>query len=467
MSFVDLVRETAFHVRTRKGWTITKSGDQASFLITADGTALAIPAGSVSVSIGPYTPEFETAVARLATGAPLAEIRNDAIAAGTPVGAASLLLMLQRLYHWGMLELALVGEAGELAVVLPQWDWFTPTLSASVPAPDASIHRFAFLRRDSGGWLLESPLCGARLFFETLDTLQAPPVRRFLAAAGFLDTEHEPGNARQEALAQWEFHDLVIHMHNQVGWHHDPIGGMYPFIDEIEPSPSVRPNWPGRRITLDRAPSGPSREPFADVLVRRRSERVYDEDHPISLSDLGALLDRAARIRSFDHVTVGNFLGRVAPFEFTARPYPNGGASYELEIYPIVARCAGLEPALYHYDPHAHELVRICEPDFQTDRIIQDSKISTGGLADPQVMLVLAARFGRVMWKYRSIAYAVILRNTGVLYQTLYLAATELGFSPCGLGSVNSAAFARATGLDPVIEGAVGGFILGGRPYGS
>ena len=85
-------------------------------------------------------------------------------------------------------------------------------------------------------------------------------------------------------------------------------------------------------------------------------------------------------------------------------------------------------------------------------------------MADPQIVLAIAARFARVMWKYRSISYGVILRNAGALYQTLYLAATELGLSPCGIGAGDSATFARATGLDPVVEGTVGDFILGGPP---
>ena len=46
----------------------------------------------------------------------------------------------------------------------------------------------------------------------------------------------------------------------------------------------------------------------------------------------------------------------------------------------------------------------------------------------------------------------------------LYLAATELGLSPRGLGSSDAALFAHVTGLDPTVEGSVGDVILGGRP---
>jgi len=39
--------------------------------------------------------------------------------------------------------------------------------------------------------------------------------------------------------------------------------------------------------------------------------------------------------------------------------------------------------------------------------------------APPQILITIAARFGRVSWKYSSIAY-VVLKDVGVLIQTFY-----------------------------------------------
>ncbi len=455
MAFVDLTRESAIHVRIRGGWKIGRSEDGASFAIEG--------AGGGALPIGPHAPEFEAANARLAAGAPLGGLRDTVMAAAGAARAAAYVLWLQRLCAWGLIEFPLTDDAGERAVVLPQWASFTPALAPEAPAAEAALDRFACLRRDGGAWLLESPLAGGRLRLDDLAALDAPVVRRALDAAGFLDTAPR-GEERRTALEQWEFHDLVLHAHHRVGWHRDPIGAMFPFIGEIDPPPATRPPWPGERIPLARAPNDPGREPFASVLERRRSERLYDESRPISLRDLGALLDRAARIRSFENVQVGNFMGRTSPFEITRRPYPNGGASYELEIYPVVDRCDGLESGLYHYDPAEHELARITGRTPEIERFVAEAKTATAGMADPQIVLAIAARFSRVMWKYKAISYGVILRNAGALYQTLYLAATELGLSPCGIGSGDSELFARVTGLDPVVEGTVGDFILGGPP---
>ena len=451
MNFVDLVREPAIHFRLP--WPIGKSADGASFTVEA--------AGGGTLPIGPYVPKYEAANARLMTGAPLAELRDAVIAASDSLQAAAYMLWLQRLCSWSVVEFPLMDETGERACVLPQWTSFVPALAPEAPKARTQLDRFACLRRDDGAWLLESPLVGARLRFSDLAALDSPVVRRALDAAGFLETapRNEP---RRAALAQWEFHDLLCYTHQRDGWHRDPVGGMYPYIDQIEPLPAIRPPWPGERIELARAADGG--ESFASVLARRRSERLYDETRPISLDDLGALFDRVARIRSSATETVENYLGRTAAVEFAPRPYPSGGGSWELEIYPIVDRCNGLDSGLYHYDAARHELVRIAGRTPDVERFVEVAKISTANQADPQVVLAIAARFGRVMWKYKAISFGTILRNAGVLYQTLYLAATEMGLSPCGIGSGDSALFARMTGLDPVIEGTVGEFLLGGSP---
>jgi len=49
------------------------------------------------------------------------------------------------------------------------------------------------------------------------------------------------------------------------------------------------------------------------------------------------------------------------------------------------------------------------------------------------------------------------------LMQTLYLVATDMGLGGCAIGSNNIDLFARMTGMEFHVEGAVGQFALG-RP---
>ena len=45
--------------------------------------------------------------------------------------------------------------------------------------------------------------------------------------------------------------------------------------------------------------------------------------------------------------------------EYAARPYPAGGAAYELELYLAVHQCDGLARRIHHYDAGGHALMPI------------------------------------------------------------------------------------------------------------
>jgi SagB-type dehydrogenase family enzyme len=81
--------------------------------------------------------------------------------------------------------------------------------------------------------------------------------------------------------------------------------------------------------------------------------------------------------------------------------------------------------------------------------------------AAPQVLITIAARFGRISWKYSSLAYALLLKDVGVLTQTLYLTANDMGLGGCAIGTTNIDLFAKMTGIEFHVEGAVGQFALG------
>ena len=139
------------------------------------------------------------------------------------------------------------------------------------------------------------------------------------------------------------------------------------------------------------------------------------------------------------------------------RPAPSGGGLAALELYPMVHRCAGLEPGLYHYEADTHRLRRLAE-------VLDELAGALADAADPpQVTLLVFLRHARIAWKYERIAYQLALIDLGVLYQTLWLAATAMGLGGYPLGSVDADRFADAVGLDPLEETGLGAFLLG-RP---
>jgi len=188
-------------------------------------------------------------------------------------------------------------------------------------------------------------------------------------------------------------------------------------------------------------------------LERRHSIREHSAS-PIALDELAHFLYRVARVTA---------VTRNHLYEIAERPYPSGGALHELELYPLVNRCEGVAPGLYRYNGAVHCLEQVTHPTPDTERLLLEAKQTCLMQSDPHVLLLVAARFLRVNWKYESIAYALILKNVGVLYQTMYLVATAMGLGPCSLGGGNAEGFGRAAQLDYWEESLVGEFILG-RP---
>ncbi|MCY4076681.1 MAG: hypothetical protein OXH04_14760 [Acidobacteria bacterium] len=136
---VHLTGETSVHVRTRNGQAFTRSADGAAFVAeTPGGRRL----------LGPYVADYEAANALLAAGAPLARLCAAAATAGAGY-AFAYLLWLQQLDERGLLEFPLVDAVCKRAVLQPQLSAFRTVLAS--PTPEATLDRFACLRRDQNG----------------------------------------------------------------------------------------------------------------------------------------------------------------------------------------------------------------------------------------------------------------------------------------------------------------------------
>jgi SagB-type dehydrogenase family enzyme len=347
------------------------------------------------------------------------------------------------------------------------------------PPADLTLSRFAVIHRDGDELLLESPLawCDVRLFDPAAVGLVAglgtgsggPPggtdalgrsLRSDLWWSGLLV---EPDGSEASALSsrQWSPHELWFHEHSRGGhraYTNHGFGGTRWADGTFAPLPARRePRFGGPRIALGHADlHALSRtDPTLTTVIEGRSSiREHDDGNPLTLDELGQFLYRTARTRA-----VGTYRG----VEYKNRPYPSGGSAYELEIYPVVRHVTGLAPGMYHYDAEDHELVLVAADGPPTRRILRRARMSSQQPAVPQVVLVIAARFGRLMWTYEAMAYALVLKHVGVLYQTMYLVATAMGLAACGLGSGDNVHFAAATGMDAMVEDNVGEFMLG-RP---
>lgn len=454
----------------------------------ADGNVVARFEGFAQ-GLGRFGAPALKCLGELRTGLPLAAFSRGRTA------DKEISLLVQRLARSGLLEYRLGPARGgqDHVVIEPQIADYWPQISKIGNTDTIALSRFAYLRRRGKEMVLESPRAGALFRIAdpkvaaALATLSQPQrTDRYRKERGFPGLEllgllmdcqilfklrkgDADGLRPSEGdpnLVLWDFHDLLFHTHSTEGRQANPLGGLYSYSDLMAPLPAVRSPWPGRAVDLNSVPAASAPSPFAALLDERHSIRDFDDEHPITLAELATLLQTAARVRA--KWTAPSDMREEGPeVSYASRPYPSGGAAYELELYLAVANCEGLARGFYHYDADRHALTPIEVRPQDLDAQLSDAEFAIGASGLPQVLIVIAARFGRVSWKYSSVAYSLILKNVGVLTQTLYLAATDIRLGGCAIGTNNIDRFARMTGLEFSVEGPVGQFALGrGVPPG-
>jgi SagB-type dehydrogenase family enzyme len=450
----------------------------------ADG-AIAARFDGYSVGLGTYSASAWQRAQGLRTGLPLRSFRSDGSAVDKEID-----LLVHRLARSGLLEyrLALAGDDEDQVVIEPQIPEYWPSSAKLGDTDMVVLSRFAYLRRRGNEMVLESPRAGALFRIgdpkvaAALALLSTPQrIKAFRRKDGYpgsellallvdcqmllkIDAAGSDGLRAAEGdenLVMWDFHDLLFHTHSTEGRQANPLGGLYPYVGMIAPPPAVRPRWPGKQIDLQKLSAATSLTPLASLVRERHSTRDFDDRQPITLAELAQFLDQAARVQSKwkSEVDLGDGDGPVVAY--TSRPYPSAGSAYELELYLTVANCAGLARGFYHYDADRHALVPIAAREQELGAQLAAAGFAMDAAAAPQILITIAARFDRVAWKYSSIAYSLILKDVGVLIQTLYLTATEMGLGGCAIGTNNIDRFAKMTGIEFHIEGPVGQFALG------
>jgi SagB-type dehydrogenase family enzyme len=442
----------------------------------------------MSLALGQFSSAAAERARELNTGLPLAAFASPRKTIDKEVD-----LLVRRLAARGLLEFRLErpgrgrGRSDQdLVIIEPQAADYWPRLTQLRDTDTLALSRFAYLRRRADDMVLESPR--ARALFKICDptiaaalaALAAPQqIKQLRRADGFpgiellallLDCEilfkvRAKGESQRtsegdEHLVLWDFHDLLFHARSTEGRHANPLGGTYLYSEAIAPLPAVRPSWPGERTDLRKFPPPPleSKRHAASLLRDRHSTRDFDSQQPITLGELAHFLDSAARVQS---TFTGPSGDGEPPLTFAPRPYPSGGGSYELELYLAVGMCDGLARGLYHYDAGEHALVAIDARPQDVETMLRQAQYAMDASALPQIVITITARFGRVAWKYSSLAYSLILKDVGVLMQTLYLMATDMGLGGCAIGSTNIDVFEKMTAIKFHVEGPVGVFALG------
>ncbi|MBO0806684.1 MAG: SagB family peptide dehydrogenase [Actinobacteria bacterium] len=370
--------------------------------------------------------------------------------------------------------------------------------------PDArvSLSTFAQLRTDGREYRLESPLALHRVqlhrpeAFWLIGSLGRPvtvspdawaplgavttDALAYLVAAGMMvwapgggdgtGGDDELAAAEEAEQAGWTPVDLMFHTRSTTGRHDNVFGITYPLGRAGSPEPVARPRRAGPGITLHRPrweELSAADPPLVITMEGRRSVRVHGAV-PVTADELGDLLYRTARARALitpvDAGAEPSDPGQSPDPRLSDRPYPGGGACYELELYVAIGQCSGISPGVYHYDPVGHRLEPVNLERKAVGELLGSAAERASMAVPPQVVITITARFRRISWKYEGMAYAVVLKDVGVLFQSLYLVCTAMRLAPCAVGSVRLDATAYALGTDWLLEPTVGQFILGRAP---
>jgi len=419
------------------------------------------------------SPRERQALALLAAGA-TEPAMLDALESGDLVAAATWYRRLQALARLGAIQWQVRADGQIWATCQSVTDAFWPDLESLPPISICALSLDASLRPEDGAMVLEAPFARCLVRVEpgavALLAALARPSRLtdlerlapagvaerllpLLVAGGLVILKGEPGPNSRGAGTAWSWLDRTFHARTRLGRSDEACGIWGP--EDPRPDVAATPAFPVRsRLVLPRpdlarlAATDPS---LTEVMERRRSVREHGAA-AITLAQLGELLFRVLAVRQGTEGEPGH------------RTYPSGGGCYPLECFVLVERCDGLEPGLYHYEPGTHALAALAVAPGALDELVAQYRPHVGD--DPQVILLYGLVMSRVASQYAAIAYALALKEVGVVFEALYLAATAMGLAPCALGTGPVGHLPESLGLGLLELAPVGEFVVGSAASG-
>lgn len=132
------------------------------------------------------------------------------------------------------------------------------------------------------------------------------------------------------------------------------------------------------------------------------------------------------------------------------RAAPSAGATFPLEIYPIVLRVRDIPPGVYHYALADHSIELLRHGVFHEQ--LASWTLHQPYVADTSVVFVMAGFSDRIRPRYSERGYRYMLLEAGHVAQNLSLLAAAYGLGAlCGGGFVDMA-IGRLIGLNEITE---------------
>lgn len=173
--------------------------------------------------------------------------------------------------------------------------------------------------------------------------------------------------------------------------------------------PLSPPTTPPDGPAIPLRPTSPSDRSLEDVIERRRSNRHYDAETPVSFEDFSTVLSIA---------------NGTPPLDV---PFPPA------DVYLIVNNVNGLEPGAYAYD-RASNTVTLMQPGNLREtarRLAMDQQYAS----DAQVVMFSMGNLDEIFARYGDRGYRIALFEAAVFGSRMQLAAHTLGLGAVGSGS--------------------------------
>jgi SagB-type dehydrogenase family enzyme len=170
--------------------------------------------------------------------------------------------------------------------------------------------------------------------------------------------------------------------------------------------------------------------PLEAAMSRRQSVREYTDD-PLTPAQLAALL-WAAQGES-------DQTGR--------RTVPSAGATHPLEIYAVVGRVEGLEPGIYRYRGHEHDLKRIVAGDRRA--ALGRAALGQACVVRAPASIVISAVYSRTTESYGERGVRYVHMEAGHSGQNIHLQAAAMELGTVMVGAFDDDAVTRIMALSP------------------
>ncbi|HVG17480.1 MAG TPA: SagB/ThcOx family dehydrogenase [Blastocatellia bacterium] len=194
------------------------------------------------------------------------------------------------------------------------------------------------------------------------------------------------------------------------------------------------------RIALPKVAPGAA-SGLEQAIEWRMSSREFDAARPLPLDALSRLLSFSCGY------TTPLFYDGLTAVEFR-HAQPSAGATYPIEVYPIILNAEALKPGAYHYSPNDHSLELLRPGKFH--QALSVWTLDQPYLAGAGAVFVLAGFSDRIKPRYGERGYRYMLLEAGHIAQNLYLLCAAYGLGALANGGFIDAAINRLVGLNDV-----------------